>query len=174
MSSRTHRGNFEKGASGNPAGRPRGSRNQATLALDRQLAEAGPILVQKLIEQAAGGNMQAMRLCLDRIIPRRRDCPVDLPLPPVKNAQDVATAFTEVTSAVATGQITPAEGESLAQILTLQGEALLAGDLEERIEALQHSEETYKVYREEIAAHRQEMLEERHAKAENARAETTR
>jgi uncharacterized protein DUF5681 len=156
---RTPGGRLKKGASGNPTGRPPGSRNQATLAFEQQLLEAGPGLMNKTIELAKAGNVQALRFCLDRFYPVRRDSPVDLALPPIQNAQDMAAAFTKITEAVATSQMTPAEGESLAQILTLQGEALLASNFEKRLEALEKSDGTYKAYRKEIAEYRQSMLD---------------
>ena len=63
---------FEKGVSGNPTGRPRGSRNATTLALEALLDGQANALTQKAIDLALGGDMAALRLCLDAILPPRK------------------------------------------------------------------------------------------------------
>ena len=69
---------FEKGASGNPSGRPRGSRNATTLALEVLLDGQAQALTQKAIDLALTGDIPALRLCLDRILPLRKDRLVSL------------------------------------------------------------------------------------------------
>ena len=69
---------FPPGQSGNPAGRPKGARNKATLALETLLDGQAEALTQKAIELALGGDMMALRMCLDRILPARRDRPVSI------------------------------------------------------------------------------------------------
>ncbi len=65
-----HRGRpFEKGRSGNPAGRRTGSRNKATLAL----AGESEALTRRAVELALAGDPTAMRLCLERILPPCRE-----------------------------------------------------------------------------------------------------
>ena len=72
---------FEKGTSGNPSGRPRGSRNATTLALEVLLDGQAQALTQKAIDLALTGDIPALRLCLDRILPPRKDRPVSFTLP---------------------------------------------------------------------------------------------
>ena len=60
---------FQKGQSGNPAGRPRGSRNKASIRMQEMLEEKTEKLVNKLIKMALAGNIGALRLCLDRLVP---------------------------------------------------------------------------------------------------------
>jgi hypothetical protein len=67
---------FEKGKSGNPGGRPKGSRNAATLALEILLDGQAQALTQKAIDLALTGDIPAPRLCLDRILPPRKNRPV--------------------------------------------------------------------------------------------------
>jgi hypothetical protein len=54
---------FEKGESGNPAGRPRGARNRATLLMENLLADDAEAIGRKAVEMAKGGDMAAIRLC---------------------------------------------------------------------------------------------------------------
>src|SRR4051812_29118501 len=63
---------FRKGQSGNPNGRPKGARNATTLALETLLDGQATALTQKAIDLALTGDMAALRLCLDRIIPARK------------------------------------------------------------------------------------------------------
>jgi hypothetical protein len=117
MSNTNNNGQFRKGSTGNPAGRPRGSRNQATLACEQLLQAAAPDLIRVLIEEAQKGNMQAMRLCLDRMYPAPKERSLQLPLPPIESAKDLPIAYQEVTRALAEGRISAAEGQSVVQIL---------------------------------------------------------
>src|SRR5438128_726120 len=81
---------FAKGRSGNPAGRRLGSRNKATVAAQELLANEAEALTRKAVEAALAGDPMAMRLCLERILPRERV--VKFALPPIKSAADVAPA----------------------------------------------------------------------------------
>lgn len=67
---------FKPGKSGNPEGRPKGSRNATTLALETLLDGQATALTQTAIDLALTGDMAALRLCLDRILPARKDRPV--------------------------------------------------------------------------------------------------
>ena len=60
---------FTKGQSGNPAGRPVGSKNKCTQF--RELLEDDlPALVSVLRTKALEGDMNAMRLLLERLVPK--------------------------------------------------------------------------------------------------------
>ena len=62
---------FQKGQSGNPAGRPKGSKDKRT-ELRELLTPHAPALIDKAIEMALDGDTAAMKMCLDRIIPAMR------------------------------------------------------------------------------------------------------
>jgi Family of unknown function (DUF5681) len=55
---------FQKGQSGNPEGRPNGSRNATTLALETLLDGQATALTQKAIDVVLTGDIPALRLCL--------------------------------------------------------------------------------------------------------------
>ena len=63
---------FPKGESGNPLGRPLGSRHRVTLALDALLDGEPEKITRKAVEMAPAGDGVALRLCLDRIAPAGR------------------------------------------------------------------------------------------------------
>ena len=66
---------FKPGQSGNPSGRPKGARHRTTVAIEALLEGEGEALTRKAIELAKAGDMQALRLCMDRLAPPRRDFP---------------------------------------------------------------------------------------------------
>src|SRR6056297_858504 len=74
---------------GNP-GRPRGARNRATQAALALLDGEAEALSRKAVELALGGDPTALRLCLERIAPPRKDAPVSFEVPEMTSAADVA------------------------------------------------------------------------------------
>ncbi len=128
---------FAKGDSGNPAGRPPGSRNRATLLAEQLLDGGAAALAQKALEMALAGDVVAMRLCLDRILAPRRERPVRLALPALSDAGDLGGAMAAVTAAAAHGAITPAEACELSQVLETYMRAVAAGDFERRLHQLE-------------------------------------
>jgi len=129
---RNERGQFVPGVSGNPAGRREGSRNRATLALQALLDGEGERVVRKAVEMALAGNETALRLVLERLIPVAKDRPISLDLPQLAKASDVAEAVRRAVEAVATGEVTPAEAETVLKLLEALRAALVnrQGDLE--------------------------------------------
>jgi hypothetical protein len=111
------RGRFRKGGSGNPAGRPRGARNSATLACETLLEGQAEALTQKAVDMALAGDTVALKICIDRIFPPRKDRPVTFPLPPINTARDAADVMSSVMNAVAAGQLTPADAAELSKVV---------------------------------------------------------
>jgi hypothetical protein len=104
---------FLPGQSGNPAGRPRGSRNKKTIALEVLLDGESEAVMQKMITLAKMGDDVAMRLCVERMMAPRRERPVPLQLPRVESDADARRASADVLEALAEGEITPKEAEHL-------------------------------------------------------------
>ena len=128
---------FEKGTSGNPSGRPRGSRNATTLALEALLDGQANALTQKAIDLALAGDMAALRLCLDRILPPRKDRPVSFTLPSVNSAQDAAAIVSSVLQAVAAGEITPTDAAEVGKLIDSYVKAYETAELAERLDRLE-------------------------------------
>lgn len=121
---------------GNP-GRRRGARHRVTVAVEALLEGQHEALTQKAVEKALEGDTVALRLCLDRIAPARRDAPITIELPAVTSAADAVTASAAVLAAVAAGDCTPDEGGRVMALLTAHKAIVEAGDLEQRIAALE-------------------------------------
>jgi hypothetical protein len=130
-------GRFTKGTSGNPAGRPLGSRNKAMLACEKMLQDGGPALMQMVMDEAKKGKIPAMRLWLERIYPVRKHAPIEFLLQPIESAADLRRAFREVTTALSEGRITPEEAVSIARFLMIQAEALKTVALEQQVREIE-------------------------------------
>jgi hypothetical protein len=125
-------GRFEKGVSGNPRGRPVGSRNNATLACEALLEGQAEALTQKAVDMALAGDPVALRLCLERIYPVRKDRPVAFPLPPITSARDAADIAAAVAQAVAAGHITPSEAAEIGKVIDTYVRAYQTAELVDR------------------------------------------
>ncbi|MFN7998605.1 MAG: DUF5681 domain-containing protein, partial [Bryobacteraceae bacterium] len=135
-SERSPKGQWPKGVSGNPSGRPPGSRNKSTLLLEQMLQGRQQELVDKAIELALNGDPAMMRLCLERIYPAPKERPIDLPLPELRDAQSITEAVSCIANGVGQGDITPNEGIALIHIVETQSRLLQAQTAEAlRIEA---------------------------------------
>jgi uncharacterized protein DUF5681 len=119
---------FEKGRSGNPAGRRIGSLNKATSAAAALLEGESEALTRKAVELALAGDPTAMRLCLERILAPCRERTVEFELPPIESAADIVTAMKAVTSALAGGAITPGEAATIAAVVDTFVSAIAVSD----------------------------------------------
>ena len=108
---------FLKGRSGNPAGRPLGARNAATVIAEQLLDGEAEEIIRKVIKKAKQGDMTALRLCLDRLVPPRRDRPVHFAIPALNSANNSSKAMAAITVAVACGELTPSEAAELSSWL---------------------------------------------------------
>jgi Family of unknown function (DUF5681) len=129
---------FEKGQSGNPAGRPRGIGKRATQAMQLLLDGEAQALTRKAIELALEGNTMALRMCLDRIGPPRRERAVPIKLPPVRDSADLAGTMTAIIAAAGEGAISPDEGGRLARLVEIFLRAVETRDFERRLQLLEN------------------------------------
>jgi hypothetical protein len=108
---------FTKGRSGNPAGKPKGARHRATLAAETLLDGEAEALTRKAIELALGGDILALKICLDRVLPPRRERAVALNLPNLRTPGDAGEVSAAILGAVTNGQITLGEAAELARLV---------------------------------------------------------
>lgn len=121
---------------GNP-GRPKGSRHKTTLAIQALLDGEGEALTRKAIDMALAGDTVALRLCLERLAPPRKDAPVRFELPPMEGAENAAAAMGAILTSVASGELTPSEATSLAGLVDVYRKTLETAELETRLKALE-------------------------------------
>jgi hypothetical protein len=128
---------FQKGESGNPAGRPRGALNRATVLAQELLAARVESIAGKLIELAEGGDMRAIRVCMERIVPAPQHQPIAVELPPIEKPADSVEAAATIAAAVAAGELTAAEAAQLAKVVDVYVHALDSKGFDERLGKLE-------------------------------------
>ena len=109
----------------------------ATKAAEALLDGEAEALTRKAVEMALGGDVTALRLCLERILTPRRERTVEIDLSSLEEATDLPGAIGALLRAVGEGSLTPGEAEKLARILGELGSAWEMADFEERLRALE-------------------------------------
>jgi len=132
---------FRKGQSGNPSGKPKGCRNATTILFDELLKANAKALIEKAIQMAKAGDGPALRLCIERLAPARKDRPVWFDLPKMKEARDAVEASAAIVAAVAAGELTPTEAAELSKVIDSYARTLQAEEFEERISKLEKAVE---------------------------------
>lgn len=130
-------GKFKKGQSGNPKGKSKGTKNKATLIAQKLLEGDLENICRHLIQEALSGNIQAIKMVLDRILPSRRDCPIVIDLPVLQTTKDALHAMSLISKSVAVGDISPSEGEALSRIIDGYVKAVETHDFENRLSTLE-------------------------------------
>ena len=128
---------FQKGESGNPTGRPRGVLNHATLLAQELLAARVESIAGKLIELAEGGDMRAIRVRMERLMPVIKDQPIAVELPPIEKPADSVEAAAAIAAAVAAGELTATEAAKLAKVVEVYVRALDSKGFDERLGKLE-------------------------------------
>ena len=123
-------------AKGNP-GRPKGTRFRVTRAVEELLDGEAEKLSRKAVDMALEGDTTALRLCIERIAPPRKDAPVSFDLPAMKSAKDASGAAEAVLRAVSEGELTPLEGASVMGLVENYRRVLETTEIEARITALE-------------------------------------
>ncbi len=125
---------FAKGQSGNPAGRKRGSRNKATALRDQLEADASA-LIRKAVELAKGGDVAALRMCLDRILPplRAETSPQEIEA----KGDDLASLASSIVREAVAGRISAEAAKELTAALSAVGRLKELCEFEQRLAALE-------------------------------------
>ena len=134
-------GRFEKGQSGNPQGRPTGSRNRASLLLDEIADDEAEAIQRQVINAAKAGDLKAAELLLARIWPPRRGRSVRIEFAPIHSAAGVSEAMAAVVDAMASGDITPDEAATITGILEVRRKVIETQELADRISRLERKME---------------------------------
>ena len=128
---------WRKGASGNPAGRPKGSFNKATLAALSILEGEAEAITRKAIELATSGDIQAIRLCVERLVPRAKEVPLSVHIPPIRSPVDATQTIPTLIEKLASGELLPSEVESICRVLEQYRKQYETNELEERLQKLE-------------------------------------
>jgi len=126
-------GQFSAGNSG----RPKGSRNKATIAIESLLQGQAEALIQTGVSIALEGDSFALRLCMERIAPAPKDQPISFSLPKMNNALDASEAAGSVLTAVSDRALTPIEATRVMGLINSYRRTLELTEIEQRLQALE-------------------------------------
>ena len=130
---RDRRGRFAKGNSG----KPHGSRNKATQAAQGLLEGEAEHLTRKAIDAALEGHPAALRLCMERILPIKKETPVSFAMPDMNNTATAVQAAGALLAEVASGELTPNQGTQIMGLIESYQKIVEATELEGRLSALE-------------------------------------
>lgn len=126
---------FQPGQSGNPAGRPRGSRNKRTIIVEKLLDDSAGELTTAAIARATEGDPAALRACMDRVAPRLRHRPLDFALPDLVTLADTPVAINAIARGLAHGDLDLEEAAALMRAVREFTLALAAVERDKRAPA---------------------------------------
>jgi hypothetical protein len=119
------------------SGKPKGTRNKTTLALEALLDGEAEAITRKAVEMALMGDATAMRLCMDRIMPPRKERPIMFTMPKMETAADAVKASAALVDAVAAGDITPGEAGELSKLVDGFTKAVELHEIQQRLDKLE-------------------------------------
>ena len=118
---------FQAGQSGNPAGKPKGTRNRATALLEAITDADLTAITETLVTKAKAGDMTAIRILFDRLAPAPRSRAVAIELSAIgawEGTDAVLASHKAIVEAVGAGDISPTEGLDLVGVIEAQRTAV--------------------------------------------------
>lgn len=131
---RTKQGTFAPGSTGNPGGR-----SGTTQALREKLAKGADDAVKKVISAAKGGDMQACRLILERLVPAVK--PISQVVKFELDDTDLPSSARSIMRAIASGDLPPDQGKYLIEGLGAIARVIEVAELQKAVEELREQME---------------------------------
>jgi hypothetical protein len=128
---------FTKGASGNPAGRPKGIKDKR-YRFNEAIESMIPQVLDSVFQKAIAGDMTAAKMLLDRSLPTKRPEQERVQLPIKENT---ASNARDVLKSVFDGEVSPDVGASLLSAMTSVLKAIEVEELAKRIETLESAKQ---------------------------------
>ena len=131
-------GRWKKGQSGNPKGRPPGIVDKRA-SLRKAFESEGKAVAERCIAAALDGDVQAMRIVLERLAPplKARVDPVEFDLNPEGGYSEQAR---QIMQAVSEGQLSPDVGKMLIDGIASVARVDELDEIRQRLEALEASQ----------------------------------
>jgi hypothetical protein len=116
-----------------------GARHKSSIVAEKLMADECDAIVRAVIESAKGGDIQAAKVILDRVVPIRKGAAVQLDLPEVKTSKGVAAALAALVHAMASGDVTPDEASTIGSVLEIRRRSIETLEFDERLKKLENS-----------------------------------
>jgi hypothetical protein len=132
-------GKFQPGQSGNPSGRPAGSKSKVSQLVGDMIAEKAEEITKILIDKALDGDAGCLKLIIERLSPAPKDNNINIELPNITQPGDLTKAIAGIINQVSNGDITPLEGQSLIKMFEGWKAAFSLEEIEQRLCQLEES-----------------------------------
>ncbi|MCG8016833.1 MAG: DUF5681 domain-containing protein [Candidatus Thiodiazotropha sp. 'RUGA'] len=126
---------FKPGQSGNPKGRRKGSSKVSELRA--KLEPHADDLIQTAVNMALGGDLQALKLCLERLLPPLRPQAETVKLSALTKAESLSDMGEAILQAIAAGELPPDVGRDLLTAIAAQMQITEGDELQKRLESLE-------------------------------------
>ncbi|MFM9152730.1 MAG: hypothetical protein ACKOPC_03850 [Methylocystis sp.] len=117
--------------------RKSGSRNKSTVAALPLMDGEAEKLSRRGIELTSQGDVAALRMCLDRVVPPHRDCPEKIPMERIETAADACLAISDLIEAVAAGELAPSEADAVSALIERRAKLAELDDIEQHLSSLE-------------------------------------
>ena len=118
-------------------GRPRGSRNKATLVKENLLDQYAEPLQRRAIAEALKGDMPMLRTLLAYLLPRAKELPVKIDPLPTDTIEQLGQSSNTILQKVASGKLTATRALQLSALLEERRRVLETEEHEARLRALE-------------------------------------
>ena len=127
---------FQPGVSGNPAGRPKGSKNRNSNQLKQRLMENVEGILDAMVTKAKEGDPQAAALVVNRVLPTLRS-QTELVHFALNADQPVSKQVEQVLTAISKGEVAADVGKKIVEVVQSLAQVRAVEELTQRIEALE-------------------------------------
>jgi len=134
-------GRFQKGVSGNPRGKPTGSRNTATVLAEKLIEGEAEEITRATIQLALKGDPTALRLVFERLVPLRKGRSIRFKSPPIKSTHDAVQALASILDGLSKGELTSCEAADAAGVIEIYRRTVETNEFEARLAALEKANE---------------------------------
>ena len=100
------------------------------MALKALLDTEATAITCKVIEKALEGDIAALRLCIERLLPVRRERPMAFALPKIETAADALKASSALLAACAEGTLSPREATEIMALIGIHIRTLELSEIE--------------------------------------------
>jgi len=128
---------FQKGRSGNPAGKAPGTRHRVTQMVEQLFQGEVEDVAKVAVACALAGDPAMIKLIVDRVAPARKEATINIDLPAIRSPADAPGVIASLLEKVAAGELAPGEATAVAGLLEQYRRATELSDLEQRLQALE-------------------------------------
>jgi hypothetical protein len=89
-----------------------------------------------VVQLALEGDLTCLRICIERLVPPKKDAPIEIDIPEVSSIADIPKLFSALTAKIRAG-VTPSEARTVMDLAEGVHKTLALAELEQRFSALE-------------------------------------